>query len=327
MNKREKILATLVLGIPLVIGVGVGVKRFLQSPLKLLDGQIAAIRDKQAKVAQERKDYFTAEDQLKRVAQRAFGDDAETAAARSGAFLSRAIAQAGLNETDFTRMASGTRRLRGGATEVGWTVQGKGDLKRLMDLLFLLQTTPHLRRVENISFNAYDKPGDLKVRFVFLTLVLDPPPFYDPVELKPGPPLDSPERLAYQSIVERDLLRPYLKRPPSPPPPAPSAPSVPPGPALDQFQIVSLSEWLGTPEVHVRHLGKNETLVYKPGDDLLVGRIVAVDYRPIPLPRNPDLISDSRLILKSGEEYWAVERGETLARRRKLTEAELPAGL
>jgi len=327
MNTREKILAAAVLGIPLAIGLGAGVKAFIQAPLKQLDGQIAAIREKQAKVATERKNYFTAEEQLKRVAQRAFGDDVETAAARSGALLSRSIAQAGLRETDFTRMASGTRRLRGGATEIGWTVQGKGDLKRLVDLLFLLQTTPQLRRVENISFNAFDKPGDVKVRFVFLTLVLEPPPIYTPAELKPGPGLDSPERLAYQAVVERDLLRPYIKRPPVPPPAAPSTPSAPPGPALDQFQIVSLSQWLGAPEVHVRNLGKNVTTVYKTGDELMVGQIVAIDYRPVPLPRNPDLISDSRLILKSGEEYWAVERGETLAQRRKLAEGELPAGL
>jgi hypothetical protein len=49
-----------------------------------------------------------------------------------------------------------------------------------------------------------------------------------------------------------------------------------------------------------------------------------VDYRPLPSPRNPLLLSHSRVILKIGEEFWAVERGQSLAERRKLEPQEWP---
>jgi hypothetical protein len=49
-----------------------------------------------------------------------------------------------------------------------------------------------------------------------------------------------------------------------------------------------------------------------------------VDYRPLPMPGNEALKSFSRVILKVGEEYWAVERGQTLAEKRRLVPEELP---
>lgn len=70
--------------------------------------------------------------------------------------------------------------------------------------------------------------------------------------------------------------------------------------------------------MHVRHVDTNELTAYRQGDNLLGTEVVAVDYRPIPLPRNPTLRSDSRVILQFENEYWAVERGQTLAEKRKL---------
>jgi hypothetical protein len=47
----------------------------------------------------------------------------------------------------------------------------------------------------------------------------------------------------------------------------------------------------------------------------------------LPKPGNSLLQSFSRLILKVENEYWAVERGLTLADKRRLTPAELPPEL
>lgn len=52
-----------------------------------------------------------------------------------------------------------------------------------------------------------------------------------------------------------------------------------------------------------------------------------VDYRPMPLPGNAFLQSFSRVIIKIGSEYWAIDRGQTLADRRKLSTSELPSQL
>ena len=139
----------------------------------------------------------------------------------------------------------------------------------------------------------------------------------------------SVQRRSYDGIVSRDLLRPYLKKAPEPPRPA-TGPAVaagtpPPGP--DSFRVVSLSEWMGQPEIHVRDLTQQKTLRYRPGDTLAGGRIVCVDYRPMPSAVNELVRSDSRVILKIGSDFWAVERGRTLAEKRKLSDAQLPPQL
>ncbi|MFM8359722.1 MAG: hypothetical protein ACKOET_14345, partial [Verrucomicrobiota bacterium] len=115
--------------------------------------------------------------------------------------------------------------------------------------------------------------------------------------------------------------------PPAPgqPAPPPAKPGVPPGP--ETFRVVSLSEWQGEPEIHLRDLTAQKTVRYRPGDELAGGTIVMVDYRPMPLPGNSLLQSHSRLILRIGEEYWAVDRGRTLAEKRKLGPEELPTQL
>lgn len=326
MKPREKLLAGLIVGIGALAFVGVGLQKFFTVPIQKEERVIAALRDKLSKADKERKDYFVAEDQLKRVAQRSFGESLDVASARSGELIVNTIAEAGLSETQFTRLATGTRRLRG-ASEIGWTVQGRGPLQKVIDLLFLLDKSPYLHRLENISLTAVEKPGEVKVRFVFITLVMIPPPIYDPVGPLPGIDLLSNERQTYQPLVDRDLWRPYIKRPPTPPAPpvAPTPPpevarSTPPAPTTpwESYRVVSLSNWGGRPEAHIRNLTDNRVVLVEPGEEFLGVEIVAIDYRSLPLPRNPALRSDSRIILRHEDEYWAVERGQTLADKRKL---------
>ena len=45
------------------------------------------------------------------------------------------------------------------------------------------------------------------------------------------------------------------------------------------------------------------------------------------MPGNSGLQSNSRVLLKIGTELWAIERGKTLADKRKLVPSEFPVGL
>lgn len=324
MKKREKILAGSVGGMIALMALIFLVRGFFLGPLDKIDKQTKALREKLEKINGERREYFTAEDTLKNITKRTFATDLNQASARSGEMVTRQIALAGLNESDFTRLPVGPRKMKG-ASEIGWSIQGKGDLQKIINLLFLLQASPQLHRVENVSLNSYDKPGEIKVRFFYLTLVIEPAPDVELKDIKPKLNLESPERLAYNSILERDILRPYIKRPPPPPaPPGKPGPSnsKPPGP--ESLKVVSLSEWEGEPEVHIRDLAQNKTLRLKPGDKLADGQIVAIDYRPMPSPNNALLRSDSRLILKIGDDFWAVERGQTLAEKHRLEKDQWP---
>lgn len=323
MKPREKILAGVVVGIIALLLLFAGLRSAVTKPVDALKKQTAALREKLRKAEQERREYFDAEDALKSITQRTFALDLNQASARSGEMITKQLALAGLSESDFTRLPVGPRRLRG-ASEMGWSVQGKGDLRRVLNLLFLLENSPQAHRVEGVTLSAHDKPGEIKVRFLYLTLVVEPAPDVAMVELKPKADLESPARLAYDTILERDILRPYVKAPV--PPPAPStAPGVPAPGGPESMRVVSLSEWDGHPEVHIRDLSRNSTRRFKPGDKLEDhSEIVAVDYRALPLPRNPILTSHSRVILKVGGEFFAVERGQTLAEKRKLDETLWP---
>ena len=325
MKKREKILAGIVGGILGIFILGFLIKGFFLKPLNEVDKQTGFLREKLAKAHNERTEYFNAEDALKKIARRTFSDDLNQASARAGEMLMRQIALAGLNESDFTRLPVGPRRLRG-ASEIGWSITGKGDLNRIINLLFLVESSPCLHRVESVSLSSYDKPGEIRVRFLFLTLVLDPAPVTDPVELKPEFGLDSPERLAYNTILQRNFLLPYVPAPPPAPEPKKSNDKPTPAPSgPESWRVVSLSEWEGVPEVHLRDPGSEKTRSYKPGDSIKeFGQIVAVDYRPMPFPKNPQLLSHSRVILKIGDQFWAVERGQTLAEKHKLEDEQWP---
>lgn len=330
MNASEKRLALIVGGIAGILVLGLGIRTLLVKPLQEIDKKIVVVREKIEKVKTERRNYFAAEDRMKAHTLKTFADTVDEASAASGEILTKKILESGLNEMEFTRLPVGPRKFRG-AAEIGWNVQGDGPLDKVVNLIFTLNQSPYLHRVENLFLSAGDAPGMVRVRFRYLTLVMDPAPEVTRTNLIPALTLQSSERRLLDEVARRDILRPYIKRPPPPPPPGqPGPPPVakagtPPGP--ESFRVVSLSEWQGQPEIHVRDLTRQKTLRFKPGEELAGGTIVMVDYRPMPLPGNAFLQSYSRVIVKIGAEYWAIERGQTLADRRKLSTSELPAQL
>lgn len=332
MSAREKLLAAIVGGLVGLLVVGYGLYVLISKPLKEIDKRTAVLREKLDKVNAEKRAYFVAEDFVKATTLRTFADSIDQASAKSGELLTQTIVSSGLQEMEFTRIPVGPRKLRG-ANEIGWSVQGEGPLGSVVNLVFQLQESPWIHRLENLNVNAGDLPGSVRIRFRYLTLVMDPAPDVKRTELAVAHSIESNERRLLDSLVERDILRPYIKRPPQPAPPAsgtpapgsPGAPAAPPGP--ESFRIVSLSEWQGQPEIHVRDLVNQKTLRYRPGDALAGGTVVMVDYRPLPMPGNSGLQSFSRVLLKIGADVWAIERGKTLADKRKLAPSEFPAGL
>jgi len=329
MNRREKIMVGAVAGLAGLFALVFGARLLFLRPLHEIDSRTASIRDKLAKIQDERRAYFAAEDRLKATARRTFAETVEQAGAVSGELLTRQIIAAGLVESDFSRLPLGPRKLRG-ASEVGWNVQGEGPLTNIINLLFILDSSVWLHRTENLSVAMGEIPGTARVHFSYLTLIMDPPLEVTHSNLVKSFALESPERRQFDNIVARDLFRPYIKQPPLPAS-ASSAPAVaarrggPPGP--ENYRVVSLSEWEGQPEIHVRDLAAQKTSRFKPGDTLAGGTAVMIDYRPMPVPGHPFLKSFSRIILKIDQDYWAIERGKTFADKYKLTVPELPPQL
>jgi hypothetical protein len=324
VKRREKILALAIGVLVALFALSYGLKALFTKPLKEIDRRITLVQERLEKAKAERRAFFSTEDYVKNVAQRTFSDQVNQASARSGEMITQQIILSGLSETDFSRMPVGPRKLRG-ASEIGWNIQGQGPLPNVINLIFLLEKSPFAHRIENITISSGETQGHVRVGLRYLTLVITPAPLFEPVAIKQELTLASPERRLFDGIISRDILRPYVKRPPAPPPaPAPTQPA-PPGP--ESFRVVSLSEWMGQPEIHVHDLTRKTTSVHKPGDQLAGGTIVMVDYRPMPMPGNESLQSFSRVIVKLDADYWAVERGKTLAEKYKLAPSQLPESL
>jgi hypothetical protein len=328
MKKREKILAGIVAGFVGVFALGFGLRWFMIRPLRAIDAKTAALAGQLRKIKEEKHAFFMAEDELKQSARRTFSDNVELAGAKSSEMLTKTIQASGLKEADFTRLPTGPQRLRG-AQEVGWSIQGTGEMPKVIHLIFLLEETGYLHRIESLTLTPVEKSGKVKVSFRYLTLVLDPAPAVQFAVQEPRLPLDGPERKAYDVITTRALFQPFT---PPPPPPAP-APAPPPsapgtsGPGPETFRVVSLSQWEGAPEIHVRDLTRQKTTRYKVGETLAGGEIVMVDYRLLPEPGREPLQSYSRVILKIGGDYWAVEQGATLADKYKIPPERMPPAL
>lgn len=335
MNGRTRLLAFVALAGALLGVLALVVKTFVLAPLVPVDEQIARLEDRLADAAKERRSFLAEEGHLRGLAPRTFGNSPDTAAAELSSTLTGQILRVGLHESDFTRIPIGERRLPG-AVEIGWTVQGEGTLNRIVDLLYLLDADPRLHRMESLVLSAGSKEDRVRARFRFLTLLLNPPAPGDPAPLSPAT-LDGEDRRLYAAITRRDLLRPYVPRRESPP--AASSVTTPPPPQplaadsyvnLDDLKVVSLTSWGNGPEVHVRDTRQDRIQVLRPGDELSGVKVVAVDYRPLPLPDRAGLLSYSRVILSSvssSDALFAVECGQTFGQKRALTTQDLPPSM
>jgi hypothetical protein len=325
-TQRTKLLASVTLGVAGLMLGAFAWNGIVRRPLRVIDDQITQLRVKLNSLQKERQAYLVADGQVSAAAARMFGPARDEAEAAMGAVLTGEIVRVGLREADFTRIPAGRRHFPGGA-EVGWTVQGEGTMRKALDLLYVLQSDPRLHRIDSLSLSPASESGRLRVRFRYLTFVLNPAPENkSPVSLAEVD-LDSPARRRYDAINGRDLFRPYTAEEVAVSPPPPADPAEQARREAQSLKVVSLSSWAGEPEVHLYDSRDQRTFCRHPGEALLEGQVVCIDYRPLPVPSQPDLLSYSRLIWRIGDEFWAVEIGQTLADRRQLTPEELPPEL
>jgi hypothetical protein len=231
-------------------------------------------------------------------------------------------------------------------TQVGWNISCEGDLKQLTDLLYLLKSEPRLIRVDKLRVQPRDD-RILKASFACNTLVLASMKGWVPVvaTTQPTQPAPAPtvqlanaDRIHYNGIAERDFFRPYIPRPPqppgepgsvNPPPPQMATPAPPGGPDYNRYRLAGLTAFGTEGELPILLVDQTEQKgqQYGVGQSILDLKIVMVDYRPLPSPQQPEVLSPSRLILQQNDEYWAVELGQTLSLKRKLESGQLPAEL
>jgi len=132
--------------------------------------------DRKNKINSLQKTQKTADLYRKRLAKlnnQGFASSQAEASASMGEHITGLIRQSGLSETAFSRRPFEPRAIvKNGPKPVGYTVNGQGSLKKVTDLIYLLQNDPHIHRVENISLSPVSGSTDVRVNFQFLSLVI-----------------------------------------------------------------------------------------------------------------------------------------------------------
>jgi hypothetical protein len=212
-----------------------------------------------------------------------------------------------------------------------------GTLDQAVDLLAILRADPYRHRIDSITLKPTADGGAVKMDLNYSTPIPILMKGEKYVVNKPKgtevlSELDQiPHRQAYQKIASRNLFRPYFKKKAKKPTPTPkdvpettgTATTSAPDPG-EKLRLVDLSTYNGDQVVTVQDIGTNEYQKLKVGDEIVGGKIVAVDTRPLPRQDDPKLMTYSRIIVQIGNKNYAIELGSVLSNRRLISPNELP---
>jgi hypothetical protein len=340
MTRREKTLIGLA-GALAVAGLGfVLVKNAYFDALARWDDQRVRWGNDYAKLQRQNAQSESRAQSLRAWAARTFDTDELRASAKLGAALLALVERAGLSPEKLSVQPVRGSQVKNAYREVGRAIRVRGGLKNIVDFLYLLDAEPHLHRLDQVTITPILKSNevDLQVRYVTPVIDLKPEDRIQTDQSAATAPakFDAEARKLYDPIASRDLFRPYIQRIVVPPPPPAPPPAVatyvkpprpapaPRTPAPIRFRVVGLPDWTEKQEVFVTDSATSQVRSYKPGDTLGGGVIALVDYRPMPSRDNPNILSPSRVILKVGPDYFAVELGQELTDRRRLPDSMLP---
>jgi len=334
MRRREKIIAIAAGAVVVLFVLHTATKKFLLEPAGELDLKAMELTGKIDALERETSSRASYASRIAKFLAATYGEDELDVSERLKNRLTGLVERSGLSREHLT-LTPVTGRGWGVYREIGWSVRARGSLEEAVDFVYLLRAEPRLHRVESLGLSVVSGGRDIDVRVKYVTLALN----RGKLRISAGPSpatqptagLDDPARALYSVITDRNLFRPRARRVVArpvgtKPPPIVEAPTPPP-PAGGSYRLVGLPNWAGQPEIIVRDTGSGAVKTYTPGDTLGDWKIVMVDYRPMPTPAKPELISVSRAIFRIAREYWAVELGHNLAQKHRMEKAKLPEEL
>jgi hypothetical protein len=361
MTQREKRLGLLVV---LIFGswfLYSGVQRLLIEPVYELDREIIRLQSSYNKARRENAARAELITQIQEFSSRCFGPSErfDTAQGVVEQHLVELLDRSGLIY-DNLRVVK-RRSEEGGFAWVARSVTARGRLGEVINLLYLLNQQPQPHLIRSLTIEPQRNTGIVEVSFQYQTPLPAPLPYQEERVLKKlsldefagfdinevvfGPSqttgeLNAPERAQLDLIARRDPWRRYQPAPqvvrrdpprreePRRPNPQPQPQPQPPAPSpSSRYKLTGLASMDGTPRILVEDLTTQEPIELEIGDRFDGALIVMVDYRMLPDPQNPTLQNYSRIILKKGPDYWAVDRGDTFDMKRLLKEEQLPPAL
>jgi len=316
----------------------------LLSPAEDLDQKIIDLAKEKRELEQEEQLAAAARAHMLRVRRATFSDEELSAREAARQRLQMQLQRSGLTTREYSIDAWAGRSVSKVYEEVGWSVRATGTLEQVTDFLYLLREDPYVHRVDNLVITPQWTRGevDLKLRYSTLVLHASDVRKVEPNQVKPEQrqvALDTKHRDRFDVIASRDLLRPYIKKrvvqqTPSRPADTPRADATPPAPPTpagptfaQRMKLVGLPQWGDQSEAIFKDTVSRETTRFERGERVGDAAIAMIDYRVMQRHDDAERQTPSRLILKVGPDYWAVELGDTLAQRHRLSRDMLPQAL
>ncbi len=354
MTPREKRLSIAAGAVVGLVGLYGLVYLLVLAPLRRLEMRERAVVGQVRKLARENRQREEIHERIRQIASRCFGLASQATAVEGDVmqFLSDIEDR---SELDVRKLDPTPAESQPGVYEgMGFSVTASGSLDQVVNYLFLLDQQKFLYRIDRLSLQPDWETDRVEMSLRYAT-ILPVQPEYPKTVKKHDPPVivagkyetgsligslsaagpDGSDRTRYTALSLRNPLLRYRKRPvrvarqPDPRPrprprPQPNPPRPAPQPARAEYKLTSLTRINGEPKIRIENLRTGLSKLYKVGDAFDGGTIARADYRDMPRPDNPKLISSSRIILRKGPDYWAVERGQTFSQKRLLRQDQLP---
>ncbi len=353
MRSSERLLAIVAGALLLAVLGYLIVDRAVLKPARDLDAQAAKLEDEIRQIELENARLPRFKERFQGFAARTFDTDELRVGELARGHLVGLIHRSGLGADELHLDPHMVPSREAGIYKtVSWSVRLRGKLDHVVNFLYLATEDPYLHRLEWQSISPIRKSPEVELRVRYSTLVLGEPkrvPDQREIEFAVNQVadamnevrLDGPDRQRYDVIAQRDLFRPYVPKPAPPPsrpsvtrgddggrqPPPPPPPPTRSDPAWARMKVVGLPAWGEKQDVILHDETTRRLHRLSPGDDVAGGVIVMVDYRLLPMPDKPEILSGSRVIIRIGQEHWAVELGQRLGEKRILPRSELPGEL
>lgn len=336
MNKREKIVAAVTAAIICLIVLYTLVNSLFLSPANALNVSIINAKKNVSDLTRTKKSMDNKTEHLKSLAALTYGKDDGEVEKKTLSHLMAMLDRSGLTSAG-KGVSKGNTQNSGDLREVAWRVLKGGKMEHILNLLYMLEEDPTLHRIESLSISPREKDGPFRVEFDYVALLLTTrkgPQFTTtrPSDVKLAIDMKSARRKLYDVIPARDIFRRYIKRIPpttvvaSPTPTTQKDTPTPPAGPKPKYRICALPTFHGEPEVWVVNEIDETGAVhkYKEGEKLMGWEIVMVDYRMLPDPDKPELLSPARVIIKIDSDYWAIEGNQYITAKRILKGSNLP---
>jgi len=169
MSDREKLLG-IVVGALLLFFAGFGIFRSVKSGFTTRNANISNLDSQIEKTKSAKLQALQAANLVQQYKMRSLNSDLEKANLEFDKWLKRQVQEVGLKH-EFVRY-NGVRAKKDAYKELTYTANGEGDITQITDLVYRIQASDTLHRIETFAIRPGPKSGKLKLEMIVAALTM-----------------------------------------------------------------------------------------------------------------------------------------------------------